>query len=155
MDEGKIAILEAEFKDQESIIKKLLLDVEDRARGISASVSKRESLGYKLHSLYCAFEDLFVIIADFFENTIDDKKYYHRELLRRMKLDIAGIRPSLLSEESYRLLDELRSFRHYFRHAYNYELDVEKLKSLVKVTGNLKDTYLKDFLLFLSKLEEK
>lgn len=95
------------------------LEERERKRGKAAI----ESLGYQLHNLYCAFEDLFKIVAAAFENHIEDKSRYHLELLKRMAIPIEGIRPALLSQESYTLLDNLRSFRHFFRHAYSYELD--------------------------------
>ncbi len=153
MDQGKLALLKAEMKDQENIIKKLFEDIKIRASGIDNDVIKRESLGFKLHSLYCAFEDLFEIVAGYFENTIQNKRAYHRELLRRMKLDIEGIRPPLLGNNSYKILDELRAFRHYFRHAYGYELETKKLKDLFEITLQLERVYKRDVSQFLEKLE--
>lgn len=47
-----------------------------------------------------------------------------------MKINIPGIRPHILSEASYELLNELLGFRHVFRHAYNYNLDPERLQQL-------------------------
>lgn len=38
------------------------------------------------HNLYCAFEDLFKIVAETFENHIQDKSKYHQELLKRMDI---------------------------------------------------------------------
>ena len=69
-------------------------------------------------------------IAKTFENKVEDPAKYHRELLKRMYMDIPGIRPKSLSLESYHALDELRGFRHIFRHAYDYELDPERVDSL-------------------------
>jgi hypothetical protein len=54
-----------------------------------------ESLGYQLHNLYCAFEDLFKIVSETFENHIQDKSKYHQELLKRMTISIEGVRPPL------------------------------------------------------------
>ena len=44
-----------------------------------------------------------------------------------MALEIDGVRPALLSKKDVALIDELRAFRHVFRHIYQSELDVEKL----------------------------
>ncbi len=44
-----------------------------------------------------------------------------------MKLRIEGIRPALLSLETAGILDELRRFRHLFRHAYTADLDPLKV----------------------------
>ncbi len=87
-------------------------------------------LGYQLYSLYCALEDLFKEIAATFESLIDDMSKHHTELLKRMTIEIPRIRPAVLSKESFTLLNELRSFSHFFIHSYNIELDEERLRSL-------------------------
>lgn len=69
-----------------------------------------------------------------------------------MTVSIEGIRPALLSEESYKLLDSLRAFRHFFRHAYTYELDPKKIAIILDDSLKLKSLYYKDIKNFLSKL---
>ena len=44
-----------------------------------------------------------------------------------MRTAIEGVRPALISMESYQYLDEIRGFRHVFRHAYSYGLDDERV----------------------------
>lgn len=92
-----------------------------------------ESLGYRLHNYYCSWEDLFLIVARHFENHIEGMDRYHIALLRRMSTEMPGIRPALIKRESnaFRVIDELRSFRHFFRHAYGSELDARKLRILL------------------------
>jgi hypothetical protein len=51
--------------------------------------------GYYLHNLYTAFEQLANLVARAFENQIEDRSQWHSQLLRRMTLDIEGIRPRL------------------------------------------------------------
>ncbi len=46
-----------------------------------------------------------------------------------MKLDVPNIRPAFLSDESYRVLNDLRAFRHVFRHGYEYTLDGARVKA--------------------------
>lgn len=103
------------------------------------------STAYKLHNLYSAYEDMFKLTARFFENQIEDLSRYHRDLLKRMTIKIEGIRPALISQESFKILDELRGFRHVFRHAYNYELDGERILKLAEKTAKLKETFQKDY----------
>jgi len=79
-------------------------------------------LAYYLHNLYCAFESIFQRVASVFGNQIADRSGWHAGLLRRMTLDIEGVRPRLLSDQSYDCLDELRRFRHLFRSAYRMRL---------------------------------
>ena len=90
-----------------------------------------ESTGYWLHNLYSAFEDLFKLTAGFWENNVKINGDFHINLLKRMLVDIEQVRPALISEESYRFLNELRGFRHVFRHAYSFGLDDERVSFLL------------------------
>ena len=51
------------------------------------------AVAYYLHNLYCAFESIFQRVAEGVENRISDRTIWHAELLRRMTLDIEGVRP--------------------------------------------------------------
>ncbi|MFO7803930.1 MAG: antitoxin, partial [Desulfovermiculus sp.] len=57
---------------------------------------------------------------------------WHRDLLRRMKLEVPEYRPRVISHELYLLLDDFRGFRHRFRHSYSFELDWEREKVVAK-----------------------
>ena len=110
------------------------------------------NLAYKLHNLYSAYEDMFKLVARFFENQIDDLATYHIGLLKRMLISIEGIRPNFLSKTSFKILDELRGFRHVFRHAYSYELDGERILQLAEKSKKLRSSFSNDFTMFQSKL---
>ena len=71
-------------------------------------------------------------VAGFWENSLSADGEFHVQLLKRMLLSIEGVRPALLSEGSYKFLNELRGFRHVFRHAYNYGLDAERVSTLLR-----------------------
>ncbi len=86
--------------------------------------------GFLMHNLYSALEELMEEVAKTFENTVEDIAKYHRELLKRMLINVYRIRPALWSEETFKLLDEMRGFRHIFRHSYGYDLDKEKVTIL-------------------------
>ena len=139
--------MEAEGTEIERILDK----IEDRRHG--EGEANLESLAYQLHNLYCAFEDLLKIVADFFENHIEESAHYHRALLWRMKLPIEGVRPAFLSKESYKLLDSLRAFRHVFRHAYSYELDPKKLALVVEDAIKLRGLYQGEIDHFVEQLQ--
>lgn len=127
MKREALAILLGFLANQLVVINRLLAEIEGTDPD---SKEKASHLGYLLHNLYGALEDLFQEIARTFENRMEDPSRYHRELLKRMSLEIPGIRPLLLSESSHALLDELRGFRHVFRHSYNYDLSSRKLADL-------------------------
>jgi HepT-like protein len=112
--------------------------------------------GYYLHNLYNAFENIFQRVAEAFENDISDKAQWHAQLLRRMTLDIEGVRPRLLSDEAYQCLDELRRFRHLFRNMYTADLDSERLRLVWNEARRLQSLYRVDierFLIYLDRLE--
>ncbi len=93
------------------------------------------------------------MVAGFFENHMDDKTRYHAQLLKRMTLSVEGMRPALLSDKAWVLLDRLRAFRHVFRHAYAYELDVRKVRLVLEDAMALKEIYFKDGQAFLHCLK--
>ncbi|MDW8234320.1 MAG: hypothetical protein RMJ54_16180 [Roseiflexaceae bacterium] len=110
-------------------------------------------VAYYLHNLYCAFEGIFQRVAEVFENHISDKGGWHAELLRRMTLDIEGVRPRLLSDQAYDSLDELRRFRHLFRSAYRMRLDAERLALVYRKAQALEHVYRADIERFLAFLD--
>lgn len=81
----------------------------------------------KTQQLYTAIEDLLKQIAKAFENHIENLSSFHREILIRLNTDIPKFRPAVIKNDTLALLDKLRSFRHFIRHAYDCELDEEEL----------------------------
>lgn len=150
MDAERLTILKSEMHAQINEIEGIYNKLEDRKK--KRGKAGLESIGYQLHNLYCAFEDLFKIVAEYFENHIQDKIKYHMELLRRMTVSIEGVRPPLLSHESYLLLDNLRSFRHFFRHAYSYEIDARKVRIVLDDADKLRDIFKRNVDFFLESL---
>jgi hypothetical protein len=115
VEPGKIAILTAEVNAQMVLIEAIYIKLEARALGLTAEdEASLESLAYQIHNLYNAVEDLLKLLATRFENQITDTAQWHSALLRRMTQAVNGMRPAVLSEESYALLNGLRSFWHFF-----------------------------------------
>lgn len=153
MDRASLKLLEAEIKDQLEKIDQVYDELEDRAAQMqSGDLGYIESTAYQLHNLYNAIEDLYKIVAGAFENNIIDLSHWHTELLRRMTLTIEGIRPALISKESALYLDELRAFRHVFRHAYNIRLDPRKIEENVKKARLVRPLLPRDIQTFLHAL---
>ena len=148
MDKEILIILKSEIHSQLNEIEKIYTKLQEREKANDKYVI--ETIAYQLHNLYCAYEDLFKIVAKTFENNITDDAKFHIELLKRMAISIEGVRPSLISEESFKLLDTLRSFRHFFRHAYSYELDERKVKIVLEDAYKLKEIFKKDLEKFFS-----
>ena len=108
-------------------------------------------MAYQIHNLYSAFEQLFETVVHFFENRLEEERY-HIDLLRRMRLEIEGIRPALVSDGAFDLLDELRRFRHFFRHAYTAELNPDKLDDLLGNVRRLREIHRQDVKKFIDRM---
>lgn len=87
---------------------------------------------HQLSQMYNAIEQMALRVAKAFENSIDDEKGWHGALLTRLSIPIPGVRPALLPPELKLGLSELKGFRHVVVHAYELELDPEKLALLLK-----------------------
>lgn len=151
MDKAQVAILKAELEEYHREVCHIYERIDQRKANFRESDEGLDSMAYQVHNLYSAYEQLFEVVARFFENRIEGERY-HADLLRRMKLEIEGIRPALISDEAFPLLDELRRFRHFFRHAYAAALNGERLEDLVNVAHQLRDMFRADMETFLAKL---
>lgn len=150
MDSAELRLLGSELGSQLAEARRITALVEDRV-GVPGPAGS-ESLAYQLHNLYCAYEDLCEMIARAFENHIDSRGGYHIELLRRMRIDVEGVRPRLLADESFRRLDALRSFRHVVRHAYARGLDDRRLRLVVDDAREALPLVERDLEVFLARL---
>ncbi len=151
MDEAGIAILKAEVDSRQRDIDAIYDRIENRRGTFRESVEGVDSMAYQIHNLYSAFEQLFETVARFFENRLEEERY-HVDLLRRMRLDIDGVRPALVSDEAFVLLDELRRFRHLFRHAYTVDMKPENLADLLSKAERLRPVHLRDVAEFLGRI---
>lgn len=83
-----------------------------------------------LHHGYGAIESALERVARSVEGGLPTGRDWHVALLESMALDIEGVRPRVLSQESLRLLRGLLAFRHFFRHAYAVSLEAPRLDAL-------------------------
>ena len=153
----EIVVFLSEYDLQVSEIEKMYVLLEDKLKlleGDNINMESVESTGYWLHNLYCACEDLFKLIAGFWENTVKSNGDFHINLLKRMLMEIEGIRPAVLSNESYGIMNELRGFRHVFRHAYSYGIDEKRIKLLLCRMLNSKAVFLEELNRFRNAIHE-
>jgi hypothetical protein len=100
--------------------------INQKIKGIQPDEFDYVALAYSIVSLYSVMENYFLRVAKCFENELGPSSW-HRDLVRRMSLEIEGIRPAVLDTSDVSIIDELRAFRHVFRHIYQTELDPEKV----------------------------
>lgn len=115
------------------------------------------ALGQLLAQFYTAVETLLFRIAQAFENQLSANRW-HKDLLEKMIIDIDGIRPRVLSSNTFDDLDELRRFRHFLRNYAQHDL---KLKRLLALADDLHATFsslqkdINNFKKFLHSLEQE
>ena len=150
----RIAILKSEITNDQKKMSRLFSKFEDSYNEFlrSNEYSRLVESAFHVSQLYSGMENIFKNIAKTFENNIE-QDYWHKSLLERMCLDIQDIRPALISEGSFKYLNELRAFRHFFRHAYDIDVDKEKFTIVANGVIALKASFEKDIKKFLSFLD--
>jgi hypothetical protein len=103
MDTGRYSLIQAEVHAQLDEIDSVYQRIDSRRQ--AAGDPGVESLAYQLHNLYSAFEDLFRVVAEAFENNVATDGGYHIALLRRMMVSVPGVRPALIDRQAYELLE--------------------------------------------------
>ena len=150
-----LAIFAADLAAQQAAIDRIFAALNQRASGLTPdNIEKLESVAYQLHNLYGAVEELLKTVATYFENNISDSTRWHSLLLQRMTQSVKGIRPAVLSQQSYELLNALRGFRHFFRHAYGVPLDFAQLQSNLNKAQQLKLLLEADLAFFMEQLQQ-
>jgi len=153
VDEKVLIVLQADVRGQMDLIDDVFTKLTARAVDLQPEDEiQLESAAYQLHNLYSAVEDLFKLIASQFENQVSDISRWHIELLQRMKQEIPGVRPALISSETFNLLNGLRSFRHFFRHAYSTPIEFAHLQINLDKARQVHSSLHKDVNLFLERI---
>ena len=129
MDELALAVLKAEIAEDCHILGQTAALA--RVRYGAGSDAEMEACAFQLARFYNVIEQVALRVAKAFENNIDDEQGWHMELIRRLSIEIPGVRPALFPGAFVSDLQELRGFRHVVRHAYDLMLKKEKLVPLV------------------------
>jgi hypothetical protein len=92
-----------------------------------ATAVNQEAAAFQMVRLYNVIEQMGLRIAKAFENHIDDEQGWHSQLIKRLSLDIPGIRPRFYCVEDLVPLQDLRGFRHVVVHAYDLVIQGDRL----------------------------
>lgn len=86
-----------------------------------------QGLASVIEKVYSGYENAMQRIAVTVDgNRIQHDEGWHVALLRRMARPYQGVRPAVLSHETYDLLNAVRGFRHRERNTYGSPLDVDR-----------------------------
>ncbi len=154
MDSKTLVVFKVDVQAQLNLIKQVDERLKERANNLQGDDSiLLESIAYQIHNLYSAIEDLLKLIANYFENNISNSSQWHSLLLQRMTIPVPNVRPAVLGSETYTLLNALRGFRHFFRHAYGATIEYEQLKSNLDKALNVFPKLESNLNQFLAQLE--
>jgi hypothetical protein len=112
--------------------------------------------GY-LHHFYTGVEDILSRIIKVIDGGIKGGGDWHQELLYVASRKTPELRPTVISPEMYEILNEYRSFRHLFRHAYARELRWRKMDHLALNLPEVWQSFrmsMDTFIRFLKKIVE-
>lgn len=124
---GTIQRLRAQNRaDAESLARQV-----DRLRAAShdADPGTAAQIAWALHHAYTAIEAILERTARVVEGGLPSGPDWHAELLSSAGLELAGIRPAILSPGVVAVLHELRRFRHFARHGYGMDFDWSRLET--------------------------
>jgi hypothetical protein len=114
-----------------------------------------DAAALNLHDLYGGLERIFELIAEQVDSSVPAGRDWHRALARQMTVEVAGLRPQVISMETATRLDEYRRFRHVVRNVYAFSLDsgrVEQLAAAAQATFRAVRDDLLAFAIFLDGL---
>ncbi len=94
--------------------------------------SHNKAVAASLHSIYSGYENILERVIRAIDGDAPLGSQYHVLLLKRAMHAIEGVRPPVLSVETFKLLDELRTCRHKFRNIYLYLLSTERIMELAQ-----------------------
>jgi hypothetical protein len=113
-----------------------------------------DSAALSLHSFYSGLEGSFELIAKSIDRVALDGETWHRDLLRRMAMELPDTRPAVIStDNALKLLEYLR-FRHLVRNIYATSLSATKMAGLVDGLATLWQSVRQELLAFADLLEQ-
>jgi hypothetical protein len=129
MDPVAIQILEDSWKRDAGFMKASVDNM--HALLDEKSGGRLAATAFELNRFFNVLEKSFERLCETFENHFEKGESYHERLIERMEMEISGIRPAFLPQEMRRSVRELKGFRHVMRHAYDLELDEDRIRKLV------------------------
>ena len=111
-----------------------------------------QGLASGVEKIYTGCERVMQMIASEIDGSkISHGDGWHSSLLKRIANPFPGVRDAVISEETYRALDQLRSFRHRERNSYGLVLDAEIVLERASQAKPAFDSFKGDVLAFAAR----
>ncbi|MGC2776213.1 MAG: hypothetical protein WA418_11345 [Bradyrhizobium sp.] len=119
---AKLATKLERARQELSQVDNYLDSIKDRD-GVENAWARNSAIALGIHNIYNGIEDVMLSLANDIDGYVPTGESAHQDLLDQMSATIEGKRPTLLDADLYRLLLELKGFRHVVRHRYGFDLD--------------------------------
>jgi len=113
-----------------------------------------DGVALNLHGFYSELERIFEIIAINVDGIKPVGESWHQELLKKMAEEISEIRPAVISNSSFKRLNDYRGFRHVVRNIYTFNFDPTKMQKLVEGAPELFRQVRDELLAFAEFMEQ-
>ena len=153
----KIHRVISEIEEELGNIERLLSELNEHQKEEPRNSFYLRAVGSIFHDFYCGVERIFERIAEELNGGIPEGDNWHTQLLKDMTLQIAEVRPAVISKELLAELKGYLEFRHRFRNIYGFELEWDKMKGLKETMPGVADRFkkeIKEFIEFMKKLTE-
>jgi hypothetical protein len=143
------------LEELDLVVRRVDRALEAAGRAVADQDLMLDSVALNLHDFYVGTERIFEHIASSIDRSLPSGSDWHRELLRQMTVDVPGLRPAVVGNETAKAVDEYLRFRHVVRNVYAFELDAERLGRLgsaLRSTFGLVKSDLEAFATFLEQV---
>lgn len=86
------------------------------------------ALAFAIERYYTALETTLVRVLRCLDGDVPSGERWHQEILRAASVEVAGLRPRLLTSETVSELRELLKFRHLARHGYDTDPELARME---------------------------
>lgn len=104
-----------------------------------------KAIALTLHSIYTVYEKILEMLIKGIDGDTPTATDYHTALLKRATYEIPNVRPKIISEETFQLLNALRAYRHRLRRIYTYLISPSKIIHLTNVAIRSFDLFKSDW----------
>ncbi|HBR16560.1 MAG: hypothetical protein A3G39_09930 [Deltaproteobacteria bacterium RIFCSPLOWO2_12_FULL_43_16] len=120
---------EAEFENIDTVVSELFFVV--RPKKIDYSTAELAAIAAFIHNYYNGIENILKRVLLSRKMAIKDAPTWHKDLLK------SSLNKEVITNDLYETLSDYLSFRHFFVHAYSFNIHWKELKPLI---DNLEDT---------------
>lgn len=107
-----------------------------------------KAIALTIHSIYSGYEKVIEMLVKGLDGDVPTASEYHSALLKRATYEVPDVRPPLISEETFHILNALRAYRHKLRRIYTYLISPKKVINLTEDAIRSFEVFEKDWRIF-------